>query len=40
MTKEAEALRIAYEIHKASGWKFTAEEVGKTARRILDELSK
>ena len=34
----AEALRIAHEIIKASGWRKTPREIGQTARSILDGL--
>lgn len=35
---EAEALRIAYENLIRLGWKFSAEDIGKSARSIITAL--
>ncbi len=35
---EAEALRIAYENLIRLGWKFSAEDIGKSARAIIAAL--
>jgi hypothetical protein len=36
---QAEALRIAWELLRSLGWKFTAQDAGKTAAQILNAMS-
>ena len=35
---KAEALRLAHKRLEASGWKYSAKNIGQTAREILDGL--
>lgn len=36
----AEAIRIAHEEKKSSGWKFTAADIGKYAAEIVKSLKR
>lgn len=36
---KAEAIRIAIEVHRSSGWKFQPEDIGYYAAKIINSLN-